>query len=674
METFKSFLPRPSTVLKWTATSPTNAKQPSSTAGSSAGDTAYLPEGSRGDSKVNQLLSQWKKLDENLSSFERLESMRKLVAQGDMTSGAYDMLHDLAVSRATGKTRKPSALGVTALESPIMAGYLHLRVGKSWKKRYVLLFTERLEYHGSKQESESNRRLGATAPSLLALTEKFFVSDSASRRLVNEREKGFMVSDFVTTHYFSADSKDLMQYWMHIIAKTIRKIQEAKAFFDKRPKIIGNIPKSAEALEKEYQERLSSYNASRGSKTLKPELSVTSGDRAKSIKSPAIRDLIDSDAAVERKSIRLRLEAAELESKMMEHANRQMEFEKEATKAEEVAVQIQQELEASGSTESASSKDVEEKKARLEELEARRIEFEEHALLEARMVIEYEELVEEKNIDAAKALAEEEIAVEIKRRSVAVLPLNTPPDQIEKILEDKLMNPDSAEQLELQALAVEAVARRAIEEQDDKVKEAEVAFLFAKEKHHEAEHAQGIEDVEKKVQADEEAQRAAERAALERDQAIKKAELLQRMIADSRSALERSKKKTEARMAAKTMANATMPKTPAASAIQLEEPHIQKQIERLAAIINREGEVKQQDGFKELPFGKICKLYEAEIAEVVETSAYVRSNDDAGSFTAAFDIVGLLVRAKRQHVLDYEGGNLFRGKDDSVVIRATAGT
>jgi hypothetical protein len=639
------------------ATLKRNKGREASSTPSSATDVAPA---AAGESKVQALMSQWKKLDENLSSFERLEAMRKLVAKGEMSSGAYDMLHDLAVSRATGIPRKQSVTGVTALEPPIMAGNLFLRSGKSWRKRYVLLFTERLEYHASKAESETNRGLTSSPSSLLILTEKFFVSDSSSRRLKNEKEHGFMVSDFVTTHYFAAETRDLAQYWMHTLAKTIKKIQEAKAFFDSRPKILGRAPKTSEVIEREYQERLSSYQSSVGNNRAQSRESRSEGQRS----------LVDDNGRKLRQSVRLKAEAADLEAKRLEHAAMQLEFEREASHAEEESSRLQQQVEEAKKDPDAERKAIQ----ALEEAERRRLELEERALLEAKMVVEYEELVTEKQIDAAEAEAKEEIDKEIKRRSVAILPPNTSIEEIERILQEQQNKSDDdlpEKDLELKNVAIESVAKRVEEEQEEKEREAEEALQIAKEKFKEAEEAKKLahknasklQEAMDKVEEVKQAQLVAENAVNERENAMHRHEALQRKLAESQAALERSRQRAAARMGQASKKpvpspinstltrnrsnNSNRSQTSAFGTVLLprkeEDTKIQAQIDRLFAIIAR-------NPTKQISFGELCKEYEKEISNELEST----STNDSGELAAApiFDVVGLLVRGKRQGLLD----------------------
>jgi len=601
---------------------------------------------------VKTLMSQWKKLDENLSSFERLEAMRGLVAKGEMSAGSYDMLHDLAVTRATGKIRKPSVTGVTALEYPIMAGYLFLRSGKTWKRKYILLFTERLEYHASKQESETKRGLISSPTALLVLTERFFVSDSSSRRLVNDKEHGFMISDFNTTHYFAAETQDIAQYWMHTLAKTIQKIQQAKAYFDSRPKIVGHFPKSSDDLEREYLERLSSYQSSmRQPSHASRETSSEGG--------------LSSHNA--RQSIRLKAEARDLESRRIEHHVMQMEFEKEASNAELLATDLQQRIDSAN----VDPKLMSDARKRLEKLESVRVEMEERALLEAKMVSEYDDLVAEKQAVAAEVQAQEDIQIEIKRRSVAIFPNITSPEEMEKLLQ-KQMDADTPEMLELKNAAIESVAKSVEEEQQEKAKEAEEALQVAKEKHRIAEQLSKeaanndvkLEKAMEVVKQDQEAQQVAEVAASERDNAFRRAEALQRVLLESRAAVLRSKEKAAARMGAEKKLTPVMTMQP----VKKEDEKIQSQIEHLVSIINRAGTLTK-DSCHEISFGLLCREYEKEVVIKVEDSVEMDTNDHPNN-PSAFDVVGLLVRGKRQRLLDYPGGNLFRGKDDAVKIKS----
>jgi hypothetical protein len=291
--------------------------------------------------------------------------------------------------------------------------------------------------------------------------------------------------------------------------------------------------------------------------------------------------------------------------------------------------------------------------------------------------VEYEELVEEKQEAAADAEAKEQVDKEIKRRSVALLPIGASIDEIEKLLVKQEANKDSPEVLELKNTAIEAVTKRGEEEQETKIMEAEEAIQAAKESYKQAEEAQAnaqakfasdpstVETALKKVQEGQAAEEIAKKAAQERDIAIKRAEALHRQLSDSRAALERSKQQAAARMGAAI-------KKPVPSQVKKEEPHIQTQIDRLIGIIRRVGEPcpGESASARQTTFGTLCKEYEKEVAHALEAEAASPKNANGESFAPIFDVVGLLVRGKRQRALDYEGGNLFRGKDESVLIKA----
>lgn len=582
-----------------------------------------------GESKTKQVLAKWKELDENLSSFERLDEMRKLVSEGSMSHGAYDMLHDLAVSRATGKTRKANVTGVTALEHPIMAGYLFYRVGKTWRKRYVLLFTERLEYHGSKQESETNRGLSS---SLLVLTEKFFVSDSSSRRLKNSKDNGFMVSDFTTTHYFAADSKDLAEYWMHTIARTIKKLQEAKSFFDNRARIVGKPPaRSLQEIEMEYQARLLSYEAS---KKLISSASASAALPENNTQSNA------------RQSIRLKQEATELESKRIEHAVLQKQFADEAASLEEKVESLRKELEHSGTFDAQLETEI-------KQLEKQRVDLEELAGLEAKVAAEYEELAEQTENEAAAAEAREEVEMEFKRKSMAVLSINLKdktPAEIQDMIESHLEANDDDESLkQIRAEALESVAKRVEMESKVKAKQAEIAIQMAEAKLLEAQQAKArissaqssdeIDQAMKKVHAGQEAELEASRLYYESQNTSKRAEALSLSLAVHQHS-----------------------QPPIISPIK-EEPVLQAKIETVVAMVEQGGSRRSEGAVGvevfEIRFGELCSRYD----EYQTTQLDMDEDKDP-----SFDIVGLLVRAKKQALIDYVGGNLFRGSDDGVVI------
>ena len=66
-------------------------------------------------SPIQDLLGRWAQLDEDLSPFERLESMRQMVVQGDLGQASYAMLHHLAVHRATGRDSSTTSIHATGV-------------------------------------------------------------------------------------------------------------------------------------------------------------------------------------------------------------------------------------------------------------------------------------------------------------------------------------------------------------------------------------------------------------------------------------------------------------------------------------------------------------------------------------------------------------------------------
>ena len=84
--------------------------------------------------------------------------------------------------------------------------------GKSWTEHFVVVFPDRiLAYEGTSTET-------ATEVSVLVFTPEFYVSDAPGSQW------GFQISDFETSYYFGAQDEKTRFFWMHALARIIRKL------------------------------------------------------------------------------------------------------------------------------------------------------------------------------------------------------------------------------------------------------------------------------------------------------------------------------------------------------------------------------------------------------------------------------------------------------------------
>jgi len=85
--------------------------------------------------------------------------------------------------------------------------------GKSWTDHFVVVFPDRiLAYEGTSTNT-------ATEVSVLVFTPEFYVSDAPGSQW------GFQVSDFETSYYFGAQDEQTRFFWMHALARIIRKLR-----------------------------------------------------------------------------------------------------------------------------------------------------------------------------------------------------------------------------------------------------------------------------------------------------------------------------------------------------------------------------------------------------------------------------------------------------------------
>ena len=105
----------------------------------------------------------------------------------------------------------------SVIEGPLEHSLDH---GNTWEMRYVILNPDRIlvyEKAGDVQAKAGNER--PKPLSVLTFTEEFYCSDGKGGNWA------FQVSDFDTTYYFSAPDEQHQMFWMHAIARIIRKLR-----------------------------------------------------------------------------------------------------------------------------------------------------------------------------------------------------------------------------------------------------------------------------------------------------------------------------------------------------------------------------------------------------------------------------------------------------------------
>ena len=87
--------------------------------------------------------------------------------------------------------------------------------GKSWEEQYVVLFPDRiLVYEGGKDDKDKAHEVH-----VLVFTADFYVGDAPGGQFA------FQVSDFNVSYYFGTKDEQSRFFWMHAIARIIRKLQ-----------------------------------------------------------------------------------------------------------------------------------------------------------------------------------------------------------------------------------------------------------------------------------------------------------------------------------------------------------------------------------------------------------------------------------------------------------------
>lgn len=251
-------------------------------------------------------MENWKKLDGKFDEYARLRELRSLVAQGAMSQELYDTMHRYVLEKNLSSDSKKKILrkhltrgkskhgdapalpprrrslfqggrkdsvpagtrvvekgGEVLLEGdeqaalwgrkPVMEGFLYKRAtksGRNWKKRYVKLYYDRMDYY--------SKRHDRTPRGTISLTKDFFVADSILRRIRNTRPHGFMVSDFATTFYLAASSPEAKVYWMHTIQRVLQKLKDQDDELD-TPVLLDEPERTPSMRERDYQARLQAY-------------------------------------------------------------------------------------------------------------------------------------------------------------------------------------------------------------------------------------------------------------------------------------------------------------------------------------------------------------------------------------------------------------------------------
>lgn len=256
-------------------------------------------------------IDSWKAVDSNFDSFQRLKELRALVARGAVSQEVYDTLHRYALeqnmsskakkklerqaSKAPANLRKmhsvqtpvskmasfasmgrsastATAAGAGAAadedgaasaagsersdewgDRPVMEGFLFKRAiksGRNWRKRYVRLYYDRLDYFSDKKDEQPRGSIPITA--------ELYVSDSIIRRIKNSRDHGFIVSDFGVTYYLAASSAERKVHWMRTIRRVIQKLKDSSEALDV-PMLLDRPAQTKSMNDKALKQRLEAY-------------------------------------------------------------------------------------------------------------------------------------------------------------------------------------------------------------------------------------------------------------------------------------------------------------------------------------------------------------------------------------------------------------------------------
>jgi len=299
-------------------------------------------------------------------------------------------------------------------DKPVIEGTLKKRNanGKGWKERFVVLFPDAVKYYKKKDEKVKSSH------GKIPLNENCWVSDIRTKG--DKEEHTFVVSDFNDTFYFAAESRELRDFWMHAVARIIRKHQQDVDYYGTNNTGV-NRERTESEIERDYEQRLANYKASQGIKddeelndkvedAIVAQMAAAEArkeeDRLRELQKAAMqyKDKQDASRLAElermRKEAAARVKAAELAEKKALAAAKAA---KEAERAEELARQAE-----------AKRKEYEEKeRQRKEKQESERKKAEAEAEAEAEREREKEreaQVAEEKLRKERDAAAEAKVA------------------------------------------------------------------------------------------------------------------------------------------------------------------------------------------------------------------------------------------------------------------------
>ncbi|CAK9109838.1 Actin-binding Rho-activating protein (MS1) (Striated muscle activator of Rho-dependent signaling) (STARS) [Durusdinium trenchii] len=228
----------------------------------------------------SEFKSKWERLEGGFaSSVENLKELRELVAKGIVSQEIYDEFHGYVVTGGLSdkdlrklerqgssildralemaKIKRPLPRQVSAAHRPpVMEGFLWkraIRSGRNWKRRYVRLYHDRIEYFGKKKDITPRGRI--------QISKDCYVADSIFRRIKNVREHGFMVSDFQSSYYLAATSADSKLHWMQTIRRVISQLQEHDKEKD-LPMLLDRPARSKSVVARDSKKRMSNYRKS----------------------------------------------------------------------------------------------------------------------------------------------------------------------------------------------------------------------------------------------------------------------------------------------------------------------------------------------------------------------------------------------------------------------------
>jgi len=145
---------------------------------------------------------------------------------------------------------KPDA--VLEATKPIIEGYLWKRSHSkgNWRRRYFILFHDRIDYYGKKHEKQVRGKLW--------LNKNFFVSDNILKKVKHARNHGFMMSDFSVTYYLAAETEDMKKSWTHTLASTVKLLRDHDSITD-TPVLLGKPLRTKSMDNKALKARMENY-------------------------------------------------------------------------------------------------------------------------------------------------------------------------------------------------------------------------------------------------------------------------------------------------------------------------------------------------------------------------------------------------------------------------------